>query len=471
MNLPVGFGLVATACALLFAPEAVARVPRQDEDGIPSSPFVRNRNTDGYVAFDTASRVYRRPDGTGPVVSLVGVVHIGDRRYYDELVGILGQSEIVLYESVLPRGAFGTRGRDDLERQRRTQEAMLFVRGLAERFERANGRVPASLAELRAFTVSRDTRLARPFDLACVDGWGRRIGYATAGLAEAPAYCLFSLGSDGAPGGRDTALDLSLPRLAPRPVQRPNDSEATSARDASAKKEGRARDERRDLYKELADALGVSLQVRSIDYDRPGWEPADLPMEELLDRLWKRGERSVTLEMLSKQDGFAQGVMRFFLSMVSESPQFKKLVIQALGGGGEMAAGGRRDARPLGDVDSRIIIDERNDAVIDELAHLLSRPEPPKSVAIFYGAAHMGDFEETLRERWGLEPAEVIWSCAMGADDWSEKKIRERIALLEDARQALLDHDPQGYNPSASRLEWRLGELRRRLDVKTKPQS
>lgn len=436
-----GLAFVASSAALAQSAEMATQ----------ASAFMRSRTTDGYNAFETATRVYRRPDGTGPVVSLVGVVHIGDRSYYDEIVGILGRSEIVLYESVLPRGAFGTRGRTDSERQRRTQDAMLFVRSLAEGFERANGRPAASLGELRAFTVARDTRLARPFDLACVDGWGRRLGYSAAG----GAYAFVSLGADGASGGSDEALDLVLPRLARLSAE---------AKAHELKPDEKQPDERRDLYKEFADALGVSLQVRSIDYDRPGWEPADLPMEELLDRLWRRGERSTTLEMLSKQDGFAQGMLRFLLSMVSDSPQFKKLVIQALGGAGEAAGraqGGRRAG--LGEVDERIIIDERNDAVIDELAHLLGRPTPPASVAIFYGAAHMGDFEATLRERWGLEPAEVVWSSAMGVDDWSDKKVRERIAAIESAMKAIDEKDPAGAYPVCARLEWRLEQLRKRV--------
>ena len=61
-------------------------------------------------------------------MSLVGVVHIGDRAYYDALVEELERSQVVLFESVLPRGAFGTRGSDDLERQRRTQEAMAVAK-------------------------------------------------------------------------------------------------------------------------------------------------------------------------------------------------------------------------------------------------------------------------------------------------------------------------------------------------------
>ncbi|MEY3144277.1 MAG: hypothetical protein RLY21_2770 [Planctomycetota bacterium] len=444
----------AIGIAGLVLAVASAALAQSGDEATQSSAFMRSRTTDGYTAFETATRVYRRPDGTGPVVSLVGVVHIGDRAYYDELVGILGRSDIVLYESVLPRGAFGTRGRTDTERQRRTQDAMLFVRSLAEGFERANGRPAASLEELRAFTVGRDTRLARPFDLACVDGWGRRIGYSSTG----GAYAFVSLGADGASGGSDENLDLVLPRVA-----RPKPAEKAAANGAGKGAEKKS-DEGRDLYKEFADALGVSLQVRSIDYDRPGWEPADLPMEELLDRLWKRGERSMTLESLSNQDGFAQGVLRFFLSMVSDSPQFKKLVIQALGGAGDAVgrgAGGRRAG--LGEVDERIIIDERNDAVIDELAHLLGKQAPPSSVAIFYGAAHMGDFEATLRERWGLEPAEVVWSSAMGVDDWNDKKVRERITALDAVMKAIQENDAAGAYPACARLEWRLEQLRKRV--------
>jgi hypothetical protein len=445
---------LAATLALLATAVSVSAVRADGEEEAPASSFMRSRSSEGLTAFETATRVYRRPDGTGPVVSLVGVVHIGDLGYYEELVGILERSEIVLYESVLPRGAFGTRGRNDSERQRRTQDALLFLRSLAEGFERANGRAATSLAELRAFTVSRDTRLARPFDLACVDGWGRRIGYSAAG----GGYAFVSLGADGAAGGSDAALDLVLPRIR---------RDAPAATDGNGARKG---DERRDLYKEFADALGVSLQVRSINYDRAGWEPADLPMEELLDRLWQRGERSATLEMLSRQDGLAQGLLRFFLSIVSESPQFKKTVIQALGSAG--ATDGRRGARRgagLGPVDERIIIDERNDAVVDELSHLLAQPAPPSSVAIFYGAAHMGDFESTLRARWGLEPAEVVWSSAMSVDEWSDKKVSERIKSLEASAESIRNSDPQGCYPSCARIESRIKALRARIDAPPKP--
>lgn len=435
------------ASVMLAAAPLAAEPPKPAAPAPTPTPYIRSSSKDGYTALEICSREYRRTDGTGPSVWLVGVVHIGDKRYYDEVVALLGRSEVVLYESVLPRGAFGTGGRTDLERQRRTQDAMLFARSLVERYRMKNDRLPADAAELRAFTVGQDTRLARPFDLAMRDGWDGAVEYAVDG----PSYTLRSLGSDRAPGGRGLALDLVL-------SEHPRDA----VRYEKARQEPKS-EEKRDLYLEMADALDVALQVRSIDYDRAGWEPADLPMEELLDRLWKRGERSATLEMLSSDSGFARGMLRFLLSFVSKSPSFKKMVVQALG----EADPGRRGRGGLGEVDTRIIIDERNDAVIDHLRELLAQGNAPKSVAVFYGAAHMADFEKTLREEFGMEPGAAEWLTAMSVDEWSADRIRKSIDTLA-AQQVKAAADPAMAEKSAA-LAARIDALKRRLALKEKP--
>ncbi|MFZ9879993.1 MAG: type II secretion system protein GspG [Phycisphaerales bacterium] len=439
------------AAAIAAASFAHAEPPKAEAPA--PSPYIRSSSRDGYTALEICSREYRRADGSGPSVWLVGVIHIGDKRYYDEVVDLLGRTQVVLYESVLPRGAFGTAGRDDLERQRRTQDAMLFARSLVERFRIKNNRLPAGRDELRAFVVSQDTRLARPFDLAMRDGWGEAVEY----REEQGGFVLRSLGSDRAEGGRGTALDLVL-SAHPRDLAR---YEKLAAEKSS--------EEKRDLYLEMADALDVTLQVRSIDYDRAGWEPADLPMEELLDRLWKRGERSATIEMLSSDSGFQRGLLRFLLSFVSKSTSFKKMVVQALGETGS----GRRGRGGLGDVDTRIIIDERNEAVIDHLRMLLASEEAPTSVAIFYGAAHMADFEKTLRAEYGMEPREAVWSTAMSVDEWSVKRIEEQAGKL--AKQ-LADADSaatsdEGAAAKAAALRERLAQLNARAAARRATQS
>jgi Type II secretion system (T2SS), protein G len=452
---------VALASWLALSVSAVQAVaagdpPKLAEPSAKPPTFIRSTSRDGFAAFETGVRSYRRSDGTGPTVNLVGVVHIGDKAYYDRLVEVLGASEIVLYESVLPRGAFGTGGANDLARQRSTQDAMLFVRKLMSDFARNNGELPATLADLRTFVVGRDTRLARPVDLALVDGWGRPLSYHRSGPME---FRLASLGADGVSGGRDFNLDLVLAVL--------SDAESGLVAEGKSKKEVR-----RDLYGDLASALDTSLQVRSIDYDKANWLPADLPFEELLDRLWKRGERSATLEMLSDEDGLAQGIVRFLLSIVSKSPEFKKLVIETLGKSGEMSS--RKGGGGLGEVDRRIILDERNEAVIERLRAMLAAPTAPGSVAIFYGAAHMGDFDATLRSEFGLERGDVRWFRAMYADEWSRKKIEARIKKLEGEIAALPATEQAtdaaaeataGAPGSGKRalLEERVAELRERL--------
>jgi hypothetical protein len=245
-------------------------------------------------------------------------------------------------------------------------------------------------------------------------------------------------------------MDLELAEL-PRKV-------AEAAANPKSAEEGK-----RDLYGDLAAALDTQLQVRSINYDRSAWVPADLPLEELLDRLWRRGERSATIEMLSEPGGFQQGVLRFLLSMVSKSPAFKRTVIQALGSAGERAGSSRGGSAGLGSVDQRIILDERNDAVVEQLRGVLASKAPPRTIAIFYGAAHMPDFGKTLEREFGLQPAETTWFRAMSVDEWSTKRIAARLEKMRADRDAIIASDPAGSYPACERWEERIRELEERL--------
>lgn len=408
--------------------------------GVPT-PFVRAEARDGRTALLTGACDYRA-EGLPTTVSLVGVVHIGDRAYYDRLSEHLATHELVLYESVLPRGAFGASGDDDLSRQHATQDAMLFLRSLAMRASFSLGRAPSDLGELRTWVVGEDSRLARPFDLARTDAWGRPVAYESA--ADATAFSFRSFGADGKPGGARTDRDLVLPGR-PKPKDDAKD-------DAKPKQ---------DLYREMAEALDVDLQVRSMHYDREGWLPADMALEDMLDRLWERGERSFTLEMLSKPDGFQQTLLRFLLSFVSKSPGFKRMVIEMLGKGDE--PGGRKGG--LGDAEERLIIVERNDAVLEKLGKILAQPNPPRSIAIFYGAGHMADFERQLAERFGMTPSEPRWFEAMSVDEWSAKQIEARIKRVETARASVAAEHGED-SAEVRKIDDRLAALRARLDAR-----
>ena len=68
------------------------------------------------VKLQIAVRTYQTAEATGPTVSLVGVSHIGARRFYRAVQDILDEYAVVLYESVKPAGASGAGGESDAER-------------------------------------------------------------------------------------------------------------------------------------------------------------------------------------------------------------------------------------------------------------------------------------------------------------------------------------------------------------------
>jgi hypothetical protein len=63
-----------------------------------------------------------------------------------------------------------------------------------------------------------------------------------------------------------------------------------------------------------------------------------------------------------------------------------------------------------------VILGARNKAVEKDFAALLARPVHPKSVAIFYGAAHHPAFEAHLVSTYGYRVAESKWLSAASAN-------------------------------------------------------
>jgi hypothetical protein len=94
--------------ALLFA-TAVGSSAFADSPADESSDFVRIRRgkSDEPVALETAIAGYTAEDGKlrGVTVDLIGVIHVADKRYYDDLNRRLRSYDAVLYELVAPEDA------------------------------------------------------------------------------------------------------------------------------------------------------------------------------------------------------------------------------------------------------------------------------------------------------------------------------------------------------------------------------
>ena len=101
--------VAAFAClaALLLPSAARADQSKQPDAAVPPK-FVRIRNAkdaDKIVAMDTAIARYQLTyQKRSCQVDLVGVVHIADKSYYEELNRVLAKYDAVLYELVAPKG-------------------------------------------------------------------------------------------------------------------------------------------------------------------------------------------------------------------------------------------------------------------------------------------------------------------------------------------------------------------------------
>ncbi|MSR40615.1 MAG: hypothetical protein EXS10_01755 [Phycisphaerales bacterium] len=446
--------------ALLFPLSLASHLTAQDAAALSVTPpprFMRSESFGKFAAFETIALAYQRADHTGPIVWLVGAVHVGDAKYYERLEQFLDGKDLVLFESVLPRGAFGAFGATDSARARSTQDAMLFLRGILERYAREKGGYPASLADARAFATSEDSRLSRPVELSRTDAWGHALRYS----ASADEYALASWGSDGCEGGTGAALDLVLHARAD--LRAPALSKDMAKSPQHRKPKG-------DLYKDLADALGVSLQVKEMCYDKANWTPADLPLESVLDRLDAKGVRSATVEMLTREDSLLNTVVRFGLAMASKLPDFKRIVIEALGSAGAGVSNTSAGAEE-GKDESSVIIGERNRAVLDRLRMELDVPSPPRSIAIFYGAAHMAQFDERLLSEFGMTRLDDSLRTfrAMETGELSLAQLRAQLTAAEAAYLQALTWTAEsgGKKPSPKRmasLEQRVKHFTWRVD-------
>ena len=99
--------------------------------------------------------------------------------------------------------------------------------------------------------------------------------------------------------------------------------------------------------------------------------------------------------------------------------KFKRMMAQQFeDAGGDVSLGGTIN---------RLLVEDRNKASIKVLQQQLTVGK--KKIAIFYGAAHMPDFDKRLKEDFGMKRTKSEWFTAWNlADDGREepKKIQER---------------------------------------------
>ena len=323
-----------------------------------------------------------------------------ERKLYDAVQTLLDEHDVVLYESIKPAGTGGAGGRNEQQRIQSTRAAMGFVAAVLGAHHRGRQKYPDDLEELVEFAAGREPRMGEWLVAARMDAWGGELTYEV--QEEGQRFALGSLGADGRPGGEGESADLHLgsdASIAPVALERGGDN----------------------LQAELAKALGLEFQLDAIDYERPHFRSSDLALDQLERSLRAKdvdlapiagsltgstlpGKLAIfLLRLVRAADIFLEGAIADALKVVLiELLSDEAMIEQSL--------------KQFGPGFEAVIIDERNQLVIDDLKAILEREPQVSSIAILYGAGHMPDMARRLTEQLGYRPTGEQWLTAFEVD-------------------------------------------------------
>ncbi len=166
----------------------------------------------------------------------------------------------------------------------------------------------------------------------------------------------------------------------------------------------------------LTGALGLSFQLQEIDYSQANFVHADLSPQQFDAAMQKRGESWWTMFSRLMQEGMTQarrkaaagdtsgevGIGELFGLLFSSDRELQLRRIMA-----EQFTDMEVLTAAFGGESGSTIITDRNAAALDVMRQQIAKGR--ERVAIFYGAAHMADFDQRLRKDFDLKPMETTW--------------------------------------------------------------
>jgi hypothetical protein len=212
------------------------------------------------------------------------------------------------------------------------------------------------------------------------------------------------------------------------------------------------------LQSTMAESLGLVFQLEAIDYNRPSFRNSDLSIQELraffADSAQggsKGGSKSGSESfesLLSMMEGgsFFDTLLQTGLRMLGASQKFQALsklalmdAIDDIGGDPGRVSGLPEDIKSL----LEILIERRNERVIEDLKSDLPEVGRGGSISVFFGTGHMPDMERRLRKELHYRPDGQIWLTAFGVDlDRAGVSEKEREFVNDLVRRGLSQLKP-----------------------------
>ncbi len=384
---------LAGATVLATVPAQASAVQDRDPsksaaEELRTAPWVRTVLTPGGVLeMQVAVRTMQPKDGTGPTLVIAGAVHIGDAPYYRKLQELLDPMDLVLYEGVLPAGGESAAPENDDQARELTRQRLRLLATMALQAE------DATTMEQLVDAFDGKGKALSLVNTARIDGWGFPIEMETDedGKADFVSY-----GSDGEPGGDGPASDMRFSDQRPlAPAER---------------------GEVDGIQLQLASALGLTFQLEEMSEDGPNWRNADMSTSEIERRVAALGGDASALFDQLGGTGLPSQLLGMVLRLVEMFPGAQaraKMMLMDMLAQSELLEIGMPG--PDGQALMQVIIDERNQVIVDRLLEALPEAEQNgwETIGIIYGAGHMPDLLDRLENQVGYKMVSGDWNTAI----------------------------------------------------------
>lgn len=174
----------------------------------------------------------------------------------------------------------------------------------------------------------------------------------------------------------------------------------------------------------IAEALGLEFQLDAIDYDRPNFRNSDMSVKDLKAVFSKRKDKLGAKEfaMLSSAmdaESLLGKTINLVVKLVGASAKGRAMTkitiietLAAMGDDPERLPGCPEGMKHL----MKILIEKRNQKVVDDLKTEIDSGDPPRSICLLYGAGHMTDMEKRLCGELGYQPDGQFWLPAISVN-------------------------------------------------------
>jgi len=380
--------LLATGCCAaahayhIDDPAPSAPVVSAEKSAEEKLDWTRTVTDDNASTLEIASREYRPISGTGPVVHLVGAIHIGEASYYKALQQHLDAMDLILFEGVKPGALQSVDNATDDDRATITTARIRLLATVIEKNRSKDKKLPESLDALAASATNQVKRL---IESCRVDGWGHPLTYT---ISPAGTFDLVSLGADAAIGGEGVHADLKLSD------QKPLSDDEKGAGVG--------------IQQKMATALDLQFQMTGINYDRPNWINSDMSMEALATRMKSQGQSIEPLMKMMDGSSPMAGLAGIVLGMIKSNPRMqtmvKMMLISTLGAADETMGNMPGNMGTF----FKVIVEDRNQVVMHDLQKVVQEKPDLKSIGIFYGAGHLPGMDKDML-KLGYQRGPVTW--------------------------------------------------------------